>query len=182
MLLSSHFLFKPLPDIQQDLSLCVLQSCQNSNVEEKVQSYRQAAADHTKQQTRLTPTRQDCCAVIKFRHTMDGYIDTWIARILKHFFEYTCNPQHSSVHPLKIKTCVCNRPQEKQLELLLRWHCLACIAHRHMLLISCQVKLLLLHEVYTGIIWAWTDCDQSVCWCHNLGLMPGTHNKNRGWR
>jgi len=57
MLLSSHFLFKPLPDIQQDLSLCLLQSCQNSNVEEKAQSYRQAAADHTKQQTRLTPIR-----------------------------------------------------------------------------------------------------------------------------
>lgn len=35
----------------------VMRSCQNSNVEEKVQSYRQAAADHTKQQTRLTPTR-----------------------------------------------------------------------------------------------------------------------------
>ncbi|DBA65810.1 TPA: hypothetical protein ACH3X2_002842 [Trebouxia sp. C0005] len=34
----------------------VMRSCQNSNVE-KMQSYRQAAADHTKQQTRLTPTR-----------------------------------------------------------------------------------------------------------------------------
>ena len=42
----------------------------------------------------------------------------------------------------------------KQLELLLRWHYFAFIAHRHMLLTSCQVKLLLLHEVYTGIIWA----------------------------
>ncbi|DBA96604.1 TPA: hypothetical protein ACH3X1_015466 [Trebouxia sp. C0004] len=35
----------------------VMRSCQNSNVEEQAQSYRQAAADHMKQQTRLTPAR-----------------------------------------------------------------------------------------------------------------------------